>query len=375
MSTSTAALLDEEQCPEAAAAPIARPTVTLTAEQSAIANRVLDDFQKRKLRQVTLGGYAGTGKTTLIRTLLAQLRGWAVCAYTGKAANVLRRKGVPASTIHSLIYKPDEDSFGRTTWVLRDDLSCRGIVVDEASMVSDVIYNDLRKFGLPILFVGDHGQLEPVGSTFNLMQAPDYRLETIHRNAGAIALFADALRRDGLEAVARFQSGDEITFVPQAELTVRRMAEADQVCVGLNSTRVKANAAIRAARGFTGLINAGERVMCLRNNRDAGLFNGLQATVTAVREGNRFDLEADGRTYEDIRFEPSQFGCETAPPYVRGAQRHPFDYAYAATCHKLQGDEADTVLVIVQKVGTCDVKRWAYTAATRARKHLVWVMG
>ena len=54
----------------------------------------------------TLGGYAGTGKSTVISHLIDILPNWKVCAFTGKAANVLRKKGVPATTIHSLIYKP-----------------------------------------------------------------------------------------------------------------------------------------------------------------------------------------------------------------------------------------------------------------------------
>ena len=96
----------DEYGPEAAKAPVSRPARSappppvLTPEQSKIRADVLRDLLIRNEREVTLGGYAGTGKTTLIRALLDALKGFAVCAYTGKAANVLRRKGVPASTIH-----------------------------------------------------------------------------------------------------------------------------------------------------------------------------------------------------------------------------------------------------------------------------------
>ena len=60
-----------------------------------------------------LAGYAGTGKTTLAKHL-AQTQDKEVlfAAFTGKAASVLTRKGCPASTIHSMIYKliqPDAD--------------------------------------------------------------------------------------------------------------------------------------------------------------------------------------------------------------------------------------------------------------------------
>jgi exodeoxyribonuclease-5 len=56
-----------------------------------------------------LRGYAGTGKTTVIAALMEELPEYGVCAYTGKAAHVLRRKGVTeATTIHSRIYRVKE---------------------------------------------------------------------------------------------------------------------------------------------------------------------------------------------------------------------------------------------------------------------------
>ena len=52
-----------------------------------------------------IAGYAGTGKTTIIKTLLQDVKGVVLCAaYTGKAALVMTKMGVPASTLHSLVY-------------------------------------------------------------------------------------------------------------------------------------------------------------------------------------------------------------------------------------------------------------------------------
>src|SRR6185312_12993728 len=54
-----------------------------------------------------LAGYAGTGKTTLAREVNAHVGGRALAAaYTGKAASVMTRKGMPATTVHRLIYTP-----------------------------------------------------------------------------------------------------------------------------------------------------------------------------------------------------------------------------------------------------------------------------
>ena len=82
---------------------LAKP-VTLSEEQE----KAVDEINKRMKRNpyVTLGGYAGTGKTSVIRHLVKHWRGVAVAALCGKAVNVLRCKGVKnAQTIHSLIYE------------------------------------------------------------------------------------------------------------------------------------------------------------------------------------------------------------------------------------------------------------------------------
>ena len=64
------------------------------------------DEQVRKLF-----GFAGTGKSTLAQEINAMVGGAALaCAYTGKAASVMAKKGLPgASTVHSLIYTPVGD--------------------------------------------------------------------------------------------------------------------------------------------------------------------------------------------------------------------------------------------------------------------------
>jgi exodeoxyribonuclease-5 len=78
-------------------------------DQQAALNAILEwrDTNPRGDKQyLTLGGYAGTGKSTLVAHLAKTWVDVAVVALCGKAAHVLRTKGVPAQTIHSLIYAP-----------------------------------------------------------------------------------------------------------------------------------------------------------------------------------------------------------------------------------------------------------------------------
>ena len=329
---------------------------------------------KNGTKEVTLGGYAGTGKTTLINYLTKFYPTFGVCAYTGKAANVLRKKGIhSASTIHSRIYKPTFDN-GVVYFDLNQDHGCDGFIVDEASMVSEEIYLDLKSFDKSIVFVGDHGQLEPIDSNFNLMTRPDFRLEEIHRNAGCIAKFAQHVR-NGLAARGFQDEGLDIEFV--SRISDEMLCEVSQVICAYNKTRCSINSQIRNALGYSGILNVGERVMCLRNNRMQGLFNGMQGTVVALYKGPRgrklMDFEFDGFIYTGIAYEEDQFGQEKYKiKHGGGDSPNPFDYAYCVTCHKAQGDEWDDVLVIEQKCPKWSHRRWAYTAASRARTKLRW---
>jgi len=144
-----------------------------------------------------VGGYAGTGKTTLI-SLLRQLiydqtpqKRVAFACYTGKAAQVLKSKLTEQNTIypqdfcgtiHSLMYTAQTDVDGKIlAWRRNLTIPYDLLIVDEASMVTEDIWRDLCKYQLPIVAVGDHGQLPPIGGNFNLMENPQLRLEKIHR--------------------------------------------------------------------------------------------------------------------------------------------------------------------------------------------------
>src|SRR3989344_157308 len=127
---------------------------------------------------ISVGGYAGVGKTTLLavfRKLLfannPKLK-VAFCSFTGRATRVLqqRLKSGQAifpkdsiSTIHGLIYSPVINSRHQITgWELKDALPYDLIIIDEASMVNEAIWKDLLWFAKPIVAVGDHGQLPPI---------------------------------------------------------------------------------------------------------------------------------------------------------------------------------------------------------------------
>jgi ATP-dependent exoDNAse (exonuclease V) alpha subunit len=355
--------------------------VNLSPEQQAAADRLVAGVDREPVQ--TLGGYAGTGKTTLVAFLHHKLPEFAVCAFTGKAADVLRRKGLPAATIHGTIYRPVQTARG-VQFALKppDALGATGFIVDEASMVGKDIFRDLRSFGLPIIAVGDHGQLPPVGEDAGLMRDPDVRLETIHRNAGPIAHFAEHLRKGG-DAAAWRDTGSGVWVLPAKQIDEGRLSRADQVICAFNRTRVGLNRTIRRKIGRPAGDEpvVGDRVMCLRNDRAANVFNGQQGVVAELNPRAR-EMVFRPTFGEElaVHYHAAGWNAEKPPKPDEGARPVPgrdvpFDFAYAITAHKSQGDEWAKVVVFEERCGLWEHARWAYTAASRAKEALVWLTG
>jgi len=474
---------------------------------------------------LTLGGYAGSGKSTLVALVAEQIDLPAFCAYTGKATSVLRRKlkaigtetvgtqkkrrdglssndGRPfCGTIHSLIYRPcdcltpqpvevrkpcpEKDCVGETAWIpgeaatptsgghsrcaqghlgLIGDLKklealapktkfvhaaknadgrcafCGGkewirrealdrnyglIIVDEASMVDDTMLRDLREYGVPILAVGDHGQLPPVGGVGSLMKAPNLRLEKIHRQAegNPIIALSKIIRETGQipnDLPASF-GGDavrlgKLRFVEQlieeryADASPERLLEMGIACY-TNRRRLGLNTAVRRVRGTARagreLPMKGEHVVCLRNIKEQGgrppVANGMRGVLqgdaapkTIYNKNGEKIGENETQLIGSIAFPEDeisaveytmlrqQFGREktyAAPEELSretgfhsfAAAGNLFDFGWAMTCHKMQGSQFEDLVVCAERPGPVDAeswKRWLYTAVTRAASKL-----
>jgi exodeoxyribonuclease-5 len=330
----------------------------------------------RARQYLTLGGFAGTGKTTLIAHLCDEWHDVAVCALAGKAAHVLRSKGAAATTIHSLIYFPYRAG-GRVRFHRRRFLEgVEVIIVDEASMVDHVLLQDLLSFRLPTLFVGDHGQLEPIGTNPGLMKSPDVRLESIHRQAleNPIIRLARAFREGGhvpnwIDSKGRLEVRNKAAWES-------RLSDGTQVICGFNKTRHRINAWFREQKGWhSQLLVPGERLICLRNNGRWKLFNGQQVSVREVYQELKrtISLEAeteDGRliTVDCLK---EQLGRDLLQDF-RSQDAVLLDYGYAITAHKSMGSEFPSVLVLEEISSRWDRRRWRYTVASRAKERLVY---
>lgn len=358
------------------------------------------DFWKSKRSLMTLGGFAGTGKTTLIGHVMNTIQDEtkrplriAYCAFTGKAAAVLRRKLEAVNvlsdedycgTIHGLIYSPIRKGrfveFVKVSSLDEYDL----IIADEASMIDKRIAEDMLSFGVPILAVGDHGQLPPVMGKFNLMEDPDIRLEKIMRQAEGhpIVKVSMLAREEGEIPVGEY--GPDVRRINGHKKFYDEDIKSDRLILcARNITRVRINSHVRRAKGFTGSKPCpGEKVICLKNNHKAGIFNGSTGKIKRVYSDRDYWYNASididyGDRYLGKIFRPQFNNPKTLLEFEDLDWKEIgdlFDFGYAMTTHKAQGSEHEDVIVIEERMSFMsddDWSRWLYTAVTRSRKKLL----
>lgn len=340
-------------------------------------------------------GYAGTGKTTLARHFADGLKGYVLyMAYTGKAAMVMRKNGCRgAMTIHATIYSVDfNPETGVKKFVLKDvdELADAALfVIDECSMVDEEIGRDILSFGVPVLVLGDPAQLPPVkGGGFFTEADPDVMLTEIHRQAAEspIVRMATTIREGGRLDYGVYGDSE---IIRRGEVSSDLVMGADQVLVGLNRTRAAYNTRMRQLHGRKGpMPEIGDTLVCLKNDRNKGIFNGGLWTVTELlkrRRGHLNDhavrmhvtsLDFESTEPVEVRVRKEFFegrGNEVPWKELNGLQQ--FDYGYALTVHKAQGSQWDNV-VLFDESGSfqSDRARWLYTGLTRAADKITVVM-
>lgn len=371
--------------------PAKPPSLVLTAEQQTAVEKIIDwaKIPREIQPHFHLGGYAGTGKTTVSKTFVRELSkdyNIAVVAFTGKAVNVLQRKGVSACTAHSLMYDVVEDQDGATSFVRKPfipgDIDI--IVWDEASMISTELFNTLLSFNKKVVFIGDPGQLEPVGDNPNLMKHNDYTLTKILRQAESspILSLATSVRLGG--AVKAVVEDPESLVIKTKAISSPELLDADQCICAKNQTRHKFNEALRKFKGFKDTIVEGEKLICLRNNTSLGVFNGMLLWVDKIVNDwrDRWIINCHDEDDRKLRRLPIWKDPFLIPDFDKQKDiRVPktvvyCDYGYVVTCHKSQGSEWDHVWVYDEWMppSVWDMKRWRYTAITRASRKLTYCL-
>ena len=380
---------------------------TLFSDQSMQLDRDQIEAARRALQEkvFVITGGPGTGKTTLLMSLLAALRRaqvtFALAAPTGRAAKRMTEStGEQALTIHRLLeYNPREGGFQR-----HEDhpLQVDVIIVDEASMVDLVLMDHLLRAIEPhthLILVGDVDQLPSVGPGSVLKDLIDSNVVPVavlrrifrqdreslivvnaHRILQGQALeFADARERRDFDFMAR-ESEEEILATIK-ELLCERIPRwlqlrPDEIVPsvqlltpmhrGLLGT-IQLNRELQTLlnpvgqtleRGGT-VLRVRDKVMQLRNDYDKGVFNGdLGRIVSIDREDGKIQVDFDDKRVE---YEADEWD--------------EISLAYATSIHKSQGSEYPVVILPLHTTHYMMLYRSIlYTAVTRG-KSLVIVVG
>jgi exodeoxyribonuclease-5 len=359
------------------------------SSQQEAALKAVADWLRRGDRPVfRLFGYAGTGKTTLAKHIAEGVDGdVAFGAYTGKAALVLRTKGcADASTIHSLIYRSRESDENGPQFVLnRQSAAAKAdlIVIDECSMVDEELGRDLLSFGRPVLVLGDPAQLPPVkGGGFFTEGEPDMMLTEVHRQAKDNPIIHLSMAvREGRPLTPGTHG--ESRIIRRHDIDAGIVMKADQVLVGLNKTRRLYNGRIRELNGYRDpMPAAGEKLVCLRNDKTKGLLNGGTWTIKALRgirsDFLRMDVAPDDESLRrpvEVSVLKAFFeGTEENIPFVLRRESDEFTYGYALTVHKAQGSQWDDLVLFDESYAFREHRaRWLYTGLTRAAERITVV--
>lgn len=368
--------------------------------------QIIKDWWNTFNRQqcLMLSGAAGTGKTTLISKLPKELStrnqyvNISYATLTAKAALVLRNKGIPASTIHSLIYdtKIKEDPITHRVkyfFTRKTVLGCDLVVIDEASMVSDQLYADLKSFGKPIIFIGDKFQLPPINSEFNSMEDKflSYSMTQIVRQKADNLIIAMATKLRNRQQTP-FMKHHQFTKISKKFFDLNTMSNYDQIITGKNKTRIQLNKFYRKdiLHYNKEIPVLGDKVIFLKNNYQDFVFNGQQVildkdlqpigkdkytmigTDIVSKQGVCVDIVTDF-----INTLPTDVQQKKYNKIVKSKTCNLIDFAYVISCHKSQGSQWNNVLIMDDYFfyGNEEMRyRWLYTAVTRASQSVTWVV-
>ena len=356
-----------------------------------------------------------THNTTLVKYFIERIgldiEDVAFVAFMGKAAMQLSRTGLPAQTLHSLIYdckkewKRDEDgelvlnSVGRPVFQIKFEVkeflpkNLKLIVLDEGYMVDSKMAQDLLSFGIPVVVLGDLNQLPPVFGKPFFLNDPDCILTQVMRQSEGSPIVYLAHRILNNEPLRVGVYGNS-AVIPKADLDLFAMKDADIVLTCTNALRHNINTFFRQEIYKFAKLDwpyEGEKVICRRNNWSKSLdgiiylTNGIAGTIDFVDKesfnGKEFkmDFKPD---FTKKRFKNLKVDYQhLLHPVINEEDKktswdlknEQFEFAYAITTHLSQGSQYPNVYFLREDKMSWNAevfKKLQYTAITRAMEKI-----
>ena len=252
-----------------------------------------------------------------------------------------------------------------------------------------------------VIALGDPAQLPPIGEDNCLLSKPHVFLDEVMRQEEGSEIIRLTMDIRAGKQLAPFK-GEQVQVLRKKDFFNNMLLWPDQVIVGYNRTRQHLNKTMRlllyGADDPEPIV--GDRLICLKNNWEIAnenqdlMMNGTVGILTKKypvflfkdTQFIRIDFLPDGLENNSYNNFTSIFtdyqllltGEKTINPNnwkkFKTLNVSEFDYAYAITCHKAQGDEYEKVLVFEEKLKSDQHQRWLYTAATRAKNKLVIIL-
>lgn len=378
-------------------------------------------------KYTAIAGYAGTGKSTLVKYIVAAMHlpenKIKYIAYTGKAANVLKNKGNKnAITAHKLLYYSERQKDGKFRYRPRPHLEDWPyvVIVDEVSMLPKKLWDLLCTHDVYIIACGDPEQLPPIQDgkeevDNHVLDNPHIFLDEVMRQAQESEIIRLSMWvREGRDINSFPYENNEVMHLRRSDINIDHLQWADQILCATNRTKSIFNNMMRDALGFSGPPQIGDKVINTHNNWDIHSTNGNPFTNGVigyiqddlefvnssippyVRGYKSFDIplgvcsisgDEEGEVFQLIDWDLNKI--TTGKPSLTGAEEYKLykanqrylipnqiDYGYAITVWKAQGSEWNKVLLCSESNwprGQVERRKFLYTGITRAVNKLVVV--
>ena len=390
--------------------------MVLTEKQQQGLNIAVARYKKHE-PWTCISGYAGSGKSTLVRFIVDALHlnakeEVAYITFTGKAASVLRHKGCPnAMTAHKLLYYSKRLPSGKFIFTPRTtlDKDYKLIVVDEISMLPNDLWLLLLTHHVYVLACGDPFQIPPINKKQDnhVLDTPHIFLDEIMRQAAESDIIKLSMKVRNSEYI-NYNKGNDAMVLDEDKVVDGMYDWADQIICATNRKRLEINNYMRQKAGRGPHAEEGDKVIALNNcwditdtKQENALVNGTIGYLQNIREDVMeypifnfpkvpvliADLYTDDEIFENLIIDKT--ALETGKKFLTNEQEYQlyknpmlrditpieFNFGYAITGHKAQGSQWGKVLVFEERFPFAKEEhaRWVYTSITRAEDKVVLI--